>query len=116
MLRALVFDVWYDQDDLTLGALREQIERELRSCDDFIVILSPRAVRSEWVNAEIDAALELMRSGHLRTFLPIVAARCDIPLLLRRYKCIERADGSPVSVREAIEQTLQALVTRCASA
>lgn len=108
-LRAHGLDVWYDEHNLGSGALRSTIERELQGRDHFIVILSPAAVSSDWVNAEIDGALALMRRGQVRMFLPVVAAVCDIPVLLDRYKRITGADGGSVGVDEAVARTVQAL-------
>lgn len=108
-LRAQGLDVWYDEHNLGSGALRTTIERELQNRDHFIVILSPAAISSDWVNAEIDGALALMRRGQVRVFLPVVAAFCDVPVLLDRYKRIVGPDGGSVGIEEAIGRTLQAL-------
>src|SRR5581483_5022825 len=88
-LRGHGFDVWYDEHNLGWGALRATIEREMPLCQHFVAILSPTAVASEWVNTEIDAALELLQEGTLRSFTFVVAERCTVPLLLRRWKRIE---------------------------
>jgi hypothetical protein len=63
-------------------------------------------VSSEWVNAEIDAALFLMRNGRLKTLIFVTATQCDIPLLLQRYKRIERPNGGGYDATEAATRTL----------
>jgi hypothetical protein len=108
-LRAAGLDVWYDETNLLAGAIREKIESTLAACEHFVVVLSPAAVASKWVNAEIDAALDLERSGRLRTFLPVVAVTCDMPLLLRRYKCVSGPGYTALPVDEAVRQTVTAL-------
>src|SRR5262249_52805841 len=108
-LRTQGFDVWYDEHNLGAGSIRSEIEAVLTSCEHFVVILSPAAVASDWVNAEIDAALHLLRDRRLHTFVPVVARPCTIPLLLQRYKRIEHADGSAVAVDEAVKRTAQLL-------
>jgi hypothetical protein len=75
-------DVWYDERNLGAGYLGPTIERELQSSDSYIVILSPAAA-SQWVQSEWYAAWELLREGKMRLFVPVVAAECEIPLLLR---------------------------------
>lgn len=104
-LRERGFDVWYDEHSLGWGALRSTVERELPLCQHFAAILSPTAVASEWVNAEIDAALELLKDGTLQTLTFVIAAPCNVPLLLRRWKRIEGIGGSPISVAEAVART-----------
>ena len=54
--------VWYDEHSLGWGKIRREIEQELAERQHFITILSPAAVKSEWVNDEIDAAIELRRA------------------------------------------------------
>ncbi len=92
-LRAVGCDVWYDEDNLGWGALRQVIERELNVREHFIAILSPAAVASDWVQAEIDAAVSLLHKGPLHTFQLVTAAPCEVPLLLQRYKRIEESNG-----------------------
>lgn len=108
-LRAHGLDVWYDEHNLGWGELRQVIERELARCEHFIPILSPAAVASQWVNREIDAALMLLGEGKLKTFLPITAARCDVPLLLRGFKRLEGQHGAPVDDAEAVARALSIL-------
>lgn len=113
-LRAHGLDVWYDETNLLAGALRERIEAVLQTCEHFVVVLSPGAVASKWVNAEIDAALELERTGKLRTFLPVIGVACEVPLLLQRYKRIGGPANTGVSVEEAVQQTVAALMAQSA--
>ena len=95
-LREAGMDVWYDEHNLGAGKLRREIERELLSREHFIVILSPSAVESRWVEAEIDGALSLLYDGKIRTFLPVIAEKCEIPVLLRGYKFISGDSFSPL--------------------
>jgi hypothetical protein len=108
-LRNYNVDVWFDEQNAGAGALREMVQREIASRPHFIVILSPAAVASQWVQAEIDAALELERTGKLQTFLPVIAVRCEVPLLLRRYRQIGMPDGSPLALDQAVLQTMAAI-------
>ncbi len=108
-LRAYNVDVWYDEHNVGAGALRDIIEREMSSRPHFLVVLSPAAVASRWVAAEIDAALELERAGALQTFLPVIARKCDVPLMLRRYRIIGQPDGSPLPIDQAVLQTMRAI-------
>jgi formylglycine-generating enzyme required for sulfatase activity len=108
-LRAHGCYVWYDEHNLGWGALRPTIEREMPACQHFVAILTPASVASDWVNSEIDAALDLLKDGTLHTLTFVVAERCTVPLLLRRWKRIEGADGAPTGVAEAVARTLNIL-------
>jgi hypothetical protein len=74
--------VWYD----TAGGLDSgdkwwtKILRELAASSAFIVILSPDAIASMWVNDEINIAWGLKNSqkGKLRLIIPILYQDCNI--------------------------------------
>src|SRR5271165_973531 len=58
-VRTTEADVWYDEHNLGYGRLMPKIEAELRSRPIVIGILSPIAVKSKWVQREINAAINL---------------------------------------------------------
>jgi TIR domain len=62
-LRNTGLSVWYDEQNLSAGYLTSTIERELRQADAFLVVLSPAAVESQWVQSEWYAAWDLAREG-----------------------------------------------------
>lgn len=50
---------WYSRDDIHTGEKWEQSTRaNLRACNWFLVVLSPNAVQSSWVPAEVSIALD----------------------------------------------------------
>src|SRR5262249_55563200 len=79
-LQGMGLKVWYDEVSLGAGHLGPAVERELRASDAFIVVLSPSAVTSQWVQSEWYAAWSLMGEGKIKTFIPVIAQTCDIPL------------------------------------
>ncbi len=81
-------DVWYDERKLGAGTLAQNIEQALLAADSYIVILSPAAVASPWVQMEWYAALELYRESKIR-FIPVIVEDCEIPLLLRGMHRVE---------------------------
>lgn len=93
--------VWYDEHDFGAGVVRATIQKELSLCQHFIAIFSPDSVVSDWVNAEIDAAIELHKRGRIQTILFVMARECDVPLLLLGWKRIEGVNGSAVEAVEA---------------
>src|SRR5215469_9422426 len=81
--------VWYDEESLGAGHLAEIIERELGQADTYIIVLSPAALASPWVQDERQAAWDLRREGKLRYFIPVVIEDCELPLLLRGMHRVE---------------------------
>lgn len=88
-LIAAGLDVWYDELHMGVGHLAPAIEHELMSRETFLLVLSPAALASQWVQSEWYAAWELLGQDKIRTFIPIIAERCEIPLLLRGMRWID---------------------------
>ena len=75
---------WIDELELQPSdPFPEKIAAALRSADYVVVVLSEAAVRSRWVLAELNTALERNLSGDSTTVVPVVIESCDIPELLR---------------------------------
>jgi hypothetical protein len=110
-LRARGINVWYDEHNMGGGVLRQAIVREMEARPHFVVILSAAAVASEWVNREINAALDLDDEGSLTTLLPVIAGRCRIPLMLRGYRRLEGSDGAPIAADEAAVRCVRLLIS-----
>ena len=71
---SLGIDAWCSATDMRLAADWEhQIRQELTRSDWFIVVLSPDAAKSEWVQAETHWALEYKRGR----VIPVMARGCD---------------------------------------
>src|SRR5262249_14583327 len=105
-LKGRGYAVWYDEHNLGWGALRSVIESEMQQCQHFVAIFSTAAVTSQWVNAEIDAAIELVHQGVLLSVVFVIAERCEVPLLLRRWKRLEGPGGTSISATEAVARTV----------
>jgi hypothetical protein len=113
-LRQAGADVWHDQDNLRAGRLLERISHELRSRPIFIVIISPAAFVSEWVQHECRWAWSASMRESDRIILPVVAERVDSSvwldhLYLDEFKRIEAPGDVPYPKAEAIEKTLAEL-------
>jgi tetratricopeptide (TPR) repeat protein len=112
-LRGAGADVWYDEHDLGSGRLSPTIEREVRERPVFVVILSPVALRSPWVEDETRWAYGLFRKDASRLILPVTAASIaenDIWLFLQDFRRIEAAGLQPFPRGEAVRRTLRTLV------
>ncbi len=107
--------VWYDEHNFGSGVVRATIQRELSLCQHFIAIFSPDSVVSDWVNAEIDAAIELHKRGRLQTVLFVMARECDVPILLLGWKRIEGANGTAIEAVEAARRAAAILSSSSSS-
>lgn len=111
-LREAGASVWFDEHNLNAGQLLETVEREIRSRQVFILILSSAALESQWVRNEATWAFNRTQRDPARIFLPIVAETVvadDIWLFIEPFRRIEAAIGIPYPPEDAIRRTLQAL-------
>jgi len=111
-LRDAGADVWYDEHNLGSGRLGPTIERELHDRPIFVVILSPDALRSQWVEDETRWAYGLLRRDPKRIIQPITAATIreeDIWLFMQDFKRIEAPNCQPYPMNEAASYLLRAL-------
>jgi TIR domain len=73
---------WRDENKMLVGdKLWVLIEEAIRRSTSFVVLLSPDALRSEWVTKELNLALELESAGHV-IIIPVVIAPCTMPASL----------------------------------
>lgn len=75
-LRRHGIQVWYSRTHLR-GAQQwqEEIGLSLRRCDWFVVILSPKAVKSMWVKRELSYAL--IQKRFQDKIVPVIHRKCD---------------------------------------
>ncbi len=53
---------WFAPEDLKIGdRFRDEIDRSIRVYDKLLLVLSERSIRSDWVQAEVETALEKER-------------------------------------------------------
>ena len=96
--------VWYDRLDIRLGdSIPGKINIGIAESKYFLIVLSPDAVKSNWVQEELNAAL-MRQIASAGTFLiPILLKDCDIPPLLshRHYADFRK------SYRDGLNQLLE---------
>jgi tetratricopeptide (TPR) repeat protein len=114
-LRGAGADVWYDEHNLGAGQLMDEIQRELHARPVFVVLLSPSALASKWVQRECKWAYTLADADPGRIILPVVVAAIDpkellaAMLFLSDFKRVEGPHNTPYPQAEAIERTLRLL-------
>jgi len=101
-LRSAGFPVWFDQLDIPTGARwDDEVEKALRECSIFMVILTPASIASENVKDEIGYAID-----HGKRILPVLLEDCDVPLRLRRFQYV---DFTTKSFEEGFESAKELL-------
>ena len=108
-LRSTGADIWYDADNVGTGLLADEIERELRSRPMCIVVLSPAAVTSRWTMREVNAAIILHDREPSRIVLPVVAQKCDVPLLWSYFHVISGPEGEGIAPGKAAREVAKFL-------
>lgn len=86
-LERLGIDTWFDKYEIKVGeSIFWRVEEGLRDSEYFAIVLSPDALKSEWVKAELSAAWgKKMMTGH-NAILPILYRKCELPGLLGSIK------------------------------
>jgi len=101
-LRAESYPVWFDLFDIPTGSRwDDEVERALRECAIFMIILTPASIASENVKDEIGYAID-----HGKRILPVLLENCDVPLRLRRFQYV---DFTKKSFEEGFENAKELL-------
>jgi hypothetical protein len=87
-------EVWWDVSGIDQGDFLGKINAALQQCQWLVLVLTPNAVASKWVNIEVNAAIHRRESGLMRGVLPVLAsptAQDAIPPVwanLHRYNAV----------------------------
>jgi len=101
--------LWYD----SAGGLHggdpwwSKIKQELKACSVFLVVLSPDAIASKWVNDEINIAWKQKNSPTGKHIIPILYRACEVPEDLETLQVISFLP--PNSYEQAFKELLKAL-------
>jgi TIR domain len=88
---------WYSRDDVRSAEhWEETIRLGLESCDWFLVVLTERAVASDWVRAEVHWAMD-ERKGR---FIPVLVEDCDWRKLHLKIRMIQLVDFRQIQDEE----------------
>lgn len=103
-LRSQGKDVWYDEGGYLGGdSWLHRVQQVLEQAQVFLLVLSPRATRSPWVQMETNAFLTLRARDPGRLLLPIRLGDTKIPPYLQSFQWID-------AVARDIEGTAEAIV------
>jgi hypothetical protein len=103
LLTAHGIKYWYSAKDIPSASDWEKVIRHaLTTCDWFLVVLSPSAIESEWVQAEVHWALD-HRQDHFISLLLNDCTPSDLHLKLIRYQHIDFRRPSDEACRRLVE-------------
>lgn len=97
-------DVWYSQWEIKPGdSLRRKIDAGIDKASEFLVLLTPASLASEWVQTELDGGLVNRISGKCR-LIPILVdlSSEQVPATLRGL-CRVRLDPYADGLRKLLE-------------
>ena len=87
-LRRIGVEVWIAPDCIRPGeGWVDAINRGLEGSSHMVIVLTPRAIASEWVTHETNTAIALERKGKLQV-IPLDVEQCDPPPLWTAYQMI----------------------------
>lgn len=96
--------VWYDKLDVRLGdSIPGKINSGISEAKYFLIVLSPAAVKSKWVQEELNAAL-MRQVASAGTFLiPVLVEDCDVPPLLNHRRFADFRESYEAGLEELLE-------------
>ena len=87
-LQRLGVQVWIAPESIRPGEdWVDAIERGLRESSHMVVVLTPAALESKWVENETDVAIARERKGRIQV-IPLDVKPCEVPLLLSSYQMV----------------------------
>jgi TIR domain len=96
--------VWYDKLDLRLGdSIPGKINSGISEAKYFLIVLSPAAVKSRWVQEELNAALMLQVASAGTFLLPVLVEDCDVPPLLNHRRFADFRENYEAGLEELLE-------------
>jgi hypothetical protein len=105
-LRQSGVSTWLDEWEIRVGdSFVQRIEAAAKSSDYILLLLSPAAVDSEWVQTEINFALSRELKERAIRLVPVLVADCEIPPVLRDRTWLDmRGNNREIGIRRLVEQ------------
>lgn len=85
-------------------SIAQRVQQAVLSSDILVVLLSPRAVASSWVQTEFNAAISRELRDRAITVIPALIEDCDIPPSLARWTYVDLRRDIPGAVLRLINQ------------
>ncbi len=96
---------WFDQESISTGVdFEKEIFRGINSADNFVFVLSPDAVSSEYCEREVDYAAE---QG--KRFIPLLCRDTAIELIPKVLQQIQWIDFKTIAFEKAFAELIQTI-------
>jgi formylglycine-generating enzyme required for sulfatase activity len=98
-LQASGAEVWWDVSGIDEGDFLGKINQALQQCQWLVLVLTPNAVASKWVNIEVNAAINRREQGLMQGVLPVLATPVQAGMVppvwdnLHRYDAVKNYQG-----------------------
>lgn len=100
-------DTWVDEAEILVGdSLIKKISEGIEHVDYLIALISQNSVNSEWVNRELEIAINKEISNKKVIVLPVLASKCQLPDFLKGKLYVD------MSTNAKFKQQLPALLRR----
>lgn len=103
-LRTHGVEVWEYSEGIKVGeSIASKIELELSNADYYTIILSPNSVASKWVQRELHSAIDIEnRRGGSVFIVPVLLAKCDVPLFIRTQRYANFIENYQLGLNELL--------------
>lgn len=102
-----VKDVWLDEAEIQIGdSLIKKIEEGLKRTKYIGVVLSPRSIKSSWVERELQVAINREIGTGEVVVLPLLYEKCDLPVFLqgKMYADFTAADSHDENLQKVLRR------------
>jgi formylglycine-generating enzyme required for sulfatase activity len=107
-LQAAGAEVWWDVSGIDEGDFLGKINTALQQCQWLVLVLTPNAVASKWVNLEVNAAIHRREIGQMRGVLPMLASHVALDTIppvwanLHRYDAVGNYQGAVARLTQTL--------------
>jgi len=100
-LRALSFRVWLDHEQLSPGTdWQERINDGINKADIFLVLLSPSALKSHYLEVELNKA----RTREDLKIIPVLLENATVPADMKKYNSINISQYDETGIDKVVKQ------------
>jgi tetratricopeptide (TPR) repeat protein len=104
-LKTAGFSVWWDELEIKVGhSIIKKVSEGIGESAFFAVALSPKSVKSDFVQHELETALMGQLSGKKIRVLPLLISDCKIPAFLQVLKWADFRNDYESGLRELLDR------------
>lgn len=107
-LRRAGADVWVDMTGMDPGNFMQRISQALDTHEWMVLILTPAAIASQYVQTEVFTVLHRVQQGTMRAVIPVLAVPCASGSIPALWDALHRFDATR-NYTDALAGVLQAI-------